>query len=268
MFKRDLEEQAINAIAEAISEFTVAIDVSLAVNEPRYGSGTLLRIEDRLFILTCQHVVQENYENDDLRIFYKPEGSIKFLNKDLLKNTPLPILNKIMNKSFSKQIPIINRYYFKSNEDDLVLLELDPASKLIENFRFFGITKESVLSSNSDMPFYLLGFSSELMRFVNKREFGIFPCFLGLRLYDKKVENTNYNPDKHFLLEFSLKEDSINPKGFSGCGVWSRLPSGEKRIWTPNLRLVGIQTSFYPESKPIQPLKATKAERIFSLLNK
>jgi len=68
----------------------------------------------------------------------------------------------------------------------------------------------------------------------------------------------------HFLIRYPQK-DYIEPHGLSGCGVWTRFAYGDGRpIWTPNIQLLGIQSSFFRKSKT---LKAIGVKSIVDILS-
>lgn len=259
----DLENNARVGIQERASFYTVAIDISLCEKKPSIATGTLIRIGGRSFIATCKHVVSENCKNEMLRFFFKPGKSLGTASKDEIKKLPLHKLKKLVSdKSCPTELSIINRFY--SNKDDLVLLEIDAMSEEAKKYEFYDLSDRGIINPDVDKPIYLIGFPSELARLVSKTGIGIFPYFIGTKLSDKNVELQDFDPVRHLLIEFSIDDDSVEPHGLSGCGVWTRLPSGDKNLWTPNIYLVGIQSGFFRNS---QLLIATKADKILELIS-
>lgn len=55
----EIEKQRRIAIPKTVSRYTILIDTSLAakVNQD-WGTGSILKFQERLFILTCKHVVK------------------------------------------------------------------------------------------------------------------------------------------------------------------------------------------------------------------
>lgn len=267
MEQKVLEEFAIKGIGEAIARYTVAIDLSLAVKRPLIGTGSLVKIKGRSFILTCKHLVEENYKNEDLRFFFKSDEELKDSEIREIKKSPLFEIIKLTNKTYPQELSIINRFYSTDQSDDLVLLELEPSSKELKEYSFFEISAESIKIPKINMPIYLFGLSRELVRKVAKNGFGVFPYFLMSKIINKDTTDyTGFDSNKHFLIDYGIDEFYVDPHGLSGSGVWTRLQSGENKLWTPNLRLVGVETGVYEINKPSQPLKATKIERLFKII--
>jgi hypothetical protein len=259
-----LEKHAQIGIQERVSIYTVAIDVSLAAGRPKWGTGSLIEFNRRFFILTCKHVVLENYKDEGVRIIFNPDRGLQIAdNKNEIKQTPVYKLNeKVTGKSFPEEITIINRFY-SENADDLVFLEFNPLSKQVKENEFYDLSKLGIIEPEVDKPMYLSGFSAELARRVARYGFGVFPYFLASQISTKEIDSDDFNPQKSFLIEFERTEDAVDPHGLSGCGVWTRLPSGKDNFWTPNIFLVGVQTGYYEGS---QLLVATKANRILGLI--
>ena len=260
----NLEEKARLAITESVWSLTVAVDVSLAANESGWGTGSLIEINKRFFVLTCKHVVKSSYQNADLRFLFRPEGSLIDAHKDRVKHTPIQILSKISTKSYAQTLPLINRFYSDS-DDDLALLEIDSSAKEIKDLIFFNLNKGSILPAEPNTPTYMFGFSVELARMVDKQGVAVFHYFLGSGVIEPKADYAEFDPQRHFLVDFTLDEEAARPNGLSGCGVWARLPSGKDNLWTPNLYFIGVQSAFYPNGREGQPIKATKAERVLQL---
>lgn len=257
-----LEQQARIGIEEAVYWHTVIIDVSLACDNLAIGTGSLVKINEKPFILTCEHVVKKHYKDEHLVFLYRTDKAMGQGDIREIQEAPLLELVKKTSRAFPKKIPVINRFYSDDAEDDLVLLELNPKTKEIKECRFFELLNTTVLAPKIDMVVYVMGSPTALARQVAKKGFGIFNYFLGSKII-KEIDCEGFDSKKHFLIDFAIDKDSVDPSGLSGAGVWTRLPSGKDRIWTPNLYLVGVQTGMLKIS---QFLKATKATRIFRLI--
>ena len=267
MNNSELEKQAITGVNEAIGWHTVAIDVSLgSKNNPDWGTGSLVTIKGRSFIVTSKHVVKPEIKNEDLKFLYRSEKAFQSVGKELIKKISIHILYENVYKTFPQQIPIINRLY-SNEEDDLVLLEVDPSSSEVSRYNFYEIRDLALSTPEAGSPVYFMGFSRELTRKATiYGDIGIFPFFGTSYIIDKEIDSSAYNPGRHFLIEFKTFDNDdykIDPFGLSGCGVWSRTPSGPNKLWTPNMYLVGVQHSYFRRS---EVLKATKIERIIPLV--
>jgi len=262
-----LEEQAFTAVCEAIGRNTVAIDISRGSREnPDWCTGSLVIIKRRSFIITCGHAIKPEIKNEDLRFLFRSEKGFQWTTKEEIKKLSIRILNKIKYKTFPKPIPIINRIY-SNEEDDLVLLEVDQSWAEVNSNWFYKMDDLDAVAPGADHPVYYMGFSRELIREANVYgDIGVFPFFGVGQIINKEIDSTAFNPELHFLIDFStsgIDEYSIDAHGLSGCGVWSRTPSGEGNLWIPNIYLVGVQHGYFRKS---EVLKATKIERVIRLI--
>lgn len=261
---QDLDEQAFRGVCEAIASHTVVIDVSLVSKQkPDWGTGSLIKINDKFFILSCKHVVKPEYEIDNLRFLYRNIETFQFVEKEVIKKIHPYLIYPNLHKTFPQKLPIIDRIY-SDNEDDLVLLEIDSSSEEIKEYNFFEITGRGVKTPEGKTEIYYMGFSRELtVKASMYGDIAVFGFFGWSFTIEKNINTEYFNPIKHFLIEFKITNDfNIDPYGLSGCGVWSRKPSGKDKLWTPNVYLIGVQQSYFKES---QVLKATRIERLIEL---
>ena len=263
MNEKALLEHARLGILEAVARYTILIDVSYASSKsPSWGTGTLFKIKDKLFIGTCKHVVEPDYRTEDIRVIYKSDAPMKWTKKDEIKKYPLNVVLKKVTITTAQKISIINRFY-SDDLDDLALLELDPSLENVKGFQFFTLTDASIKSADINMQVYLMGFSIELARQVTREGYGTFPYFEESEIVDVSDNLQDFDSQRHFLTDFETTEDSVDPHGLSGCAVWTRLPSGKNNLWTPNLRLVGVQHGYYNKNRV---LVASQAERLLKLI--
>ena len=263
MIASELENQASNGIRERLSYFTVVVDVSLQ-EKPNWGTGSLIKFNNRFFILTCAHVVTKDYPNSQIGVLFHTGGTQITGSKEIIKNTPLPeLLELIPNRSFRQEVDIINRYYSNA-KDDLVFLELNPSSVHVKNNEFYDLMNNGIKSPELNQGIYLAGFSEELARDLGKKRVGVSPFYDMTLLASQEIEVTDFNPDREFLIVYTFDEKAVEPRGLSGCGVWVRLPSGNDNIWTPNIYFAGVQKAVYRKN---QVLAVTKAEAVLQLIS-
>ena len=263
MVNWQLEQQALHAVHEEISKYTVVIDVS-DHKSPSWGTGTLVRFQDRHFILTCCHVVPKNYPDEDIGVLFHPPGTLKVSSKEKIKaSSVIELKAQGLAQSFRKNVKIVNRIYPSSPELDLMLLELNNCSDEVRNNHFYDLVRDGIKSPQLDQQIFLSGFSEELVKTLPKRKFGVLPYFLDTVLSEKLVDGSDYDSETQFLIQFTIDKESVEPRGLSGCGVWVRLPSGKDNIWTPNIYLVGVQRSVYRKT---QVLAVTKAQSILTMI--
>ena len=261
MDKISLEEQARIGIMEAVGNYTVCIDAPYP-NKPNWGTGTLLKDKDRVFIATCEHVIPHNYPNGKLRVLYKGNSTKQWVEKEKIKTMSLEKMHREVARTYAQEISVRRKIYSDDSEDDLLLIELEPSTQIPDGADFFDIAK--VKPPEIGMIAYLMGFSQELVREVAKKCLACFPYFESSMIMKNNGSLPGFDPKKHFLTEYEPTASSVDPHGLSGCGVWTRLPSGKDGIWTPNLYLIGIQHGHYPKS---QFLISTRIERLLRILS-
>lgn len=259
-----IEEQTKKAIEETTSWYTVAIDVSLASSVcPDWGTGSILKFQERLFVLTCKHVVKEEYKSEQIKFLFRDESEQKgtYFKEDI-KNASLMELTNIP-KTSAVTLPIVNRFY-SDDTDDLVLMEIDPAFELFREYNLYHMQLDTENLPEVDTVVCLMGFPRELIRKTSTDgRGGAFPYFLASRVVEKNVTDDKYDKDRHFLIEYEHNEKSVVINGLSGCGIWTHIFPEQQEIWTTNLRLVGVQTGIYQGS---EVLKATRIERVIKRL--
>jgi len=225
----------------------------------------LVRIKRKSFIVTCKHVVKPEYRNEDLRFLYRSEKAFQWVDKEVIKKIRIHKIYEGVYKTFPQKIPIVNRVY-SDDEDDLVLLEVDISSHEATQYNVFDMNLDA-LTPEANTPVYFMGFSRELTRRASiYGDIGVFPFFGISPIIDKKVDSDDFSLERHFFIDFrtfDIDEYNIDPYGLSGCGVWSRTPSGPDKLWTPSIYLVGVQQGYFRRS---EVLKATRIERLIQLV--
>jgi hypothetical protein len=253
-----LNDQAKKGVIEAISNHTIVLGLPTKNNFPDHGTGVLVEFSERRFVVTCKHVVKPSYRNKDLKFIPKEFGKLEFLNREKLQKTPL----STMRRSYVRGLPIIKRFY-SDDEDDLVLLELDATAREIEQCVFHKIPDSHHRTPPATTQVFTFGFSDELVKEIsNSHKFYTLPSYSIRKIVEKDIESSDFNKNKHFLVDYTTTEETISPLGFSGCGVWTHAKCGEGKLWIPNLYLAGVQTGIFKES---QVLKATRIERLLEL---
>lgn len=200
------------------------------------GSGVLIKIKNKVFILTAAHVISEN---------------IKI-------NLGLPW----QRLSFS----ILNCW--RDESLDISFLELNPFEVEIlrvDEVATYNIAAKISTEIKHGIPaFAICGYPTVLQRAVNENSTKCTPVFLGCKIvmpehwptflnergkssqnnialaYGGKFGGAFFDP-KGKQLEF------ISPKGLSGCGIWYYDPE-KKDAEIPLYGLVAIQHSFFPQN--------------------
>ncbi len=113
-------------------------------------------------------------------------------------------------------------------------------------------------------PTHLASYSISGAHPLNKEGDGwIHPIDMWLETADASPGLKRFSPERHVLLRYDLYIPNIDPRGLSGSGAWAHVPMGDSSVWTPNIRLVGVQSSYYPRSNF---LKVIRIKRIAEFL--
>jgi len=255
------EEYAKKAIEEAVAWYTIGIDASSGkdLGGLNWATGALIEFRTEKFIVTCKHAFDRNLPDEKFSFLKRADEPMQYVqdkesfSKHSLKGVP---------KSYAQPLTILGRFY-SDDSDDVLIIRLDKADSRIDGLKFCKL-REDKKSPQEGTQIFLTGFSSEFVRFdPHEKSFGILPFFEASKVVDAKSEMGGYERERHFLIDYPIDEHSVEPKGFSGAGIWARDVSEKGSIWSPNLYLVGIQQSYFRESKV---LKATRLERILNLL--
>jgi hypothetical protein len=245
------------AIVERIAAFSVAVvDTSMtrlddkSQAEEGVGSATAIRGEERLFLLTAKHNV-ENASVSDLAFMPKP------MSASIFGSSQGPI----------DRFNIVSRLHLPVAEiiccpwEDLAVLPLETSfeegQEPARHMEFFkwrdGISSPAVGSTIAALGYpvsrnYVVadrraGNSVEREMAVTKH---IMSCEVVPNERGRYV--INFDPDRHFLVDFSHLLDSYEPHGFSGCGWWKK-GDDQPAVWTANPIFAGVEIRFARDSR-------------------
>jgi hypothetical protein len=240
--------------------------VTIPLYKPRdggirpWGTGTLLHVGDRHFILTAAHVI------DDITHvrapFYLPpresEGEPYPLTPADLVNSPLPA-------------GVADR-----NDDpvDLALVELRrEAVDHVSVRRRFASLADFGRSTDESPGFYLLsGYPLDNEGYIERQRLSITET----RHYVTELHDEMNDQDRERKFQILLKypRDLLitsrgveprypHPNGLSGCGVWKMIPKRPGEWTVGDRKLVAVQHTYVNSS---QQLRATRIEAVVQLL--
>jgi hypothetical protein len=202
------------------------------------GSGVLVQMENRIFVLTAAHVITDNLH----------------INLGLpFQQSPFSILDKWIDTSL-----------------DIGFIELKPFE--VEIMRHDEATpyriqaKKEIVVHERVKTLALCGYPT-IHHKIEEKSVSYTPAFIGCALlssehwptslhecgktrernfailYGQKHAGRFYDPDKNPI-------DPIPPKGMSGCGLWFFDPENEHAD-NPTYSLVGIQHSHFPQDQVV-----------------
>jgi hypothetical protein len=228
------------------------------------GSGVLLEVAHRQFVLTAAHV-------SDIQIVHHLPF---FVSNTAAGESLIPFEKVILRTS---QMPASGCR--KDDPFDICVGELPQAivTQLRVGKRFCHLRDIDPVDTQVNGSWYfVLGFPTAANPSdINARRVSTNVFAYGSIKYDgERGDLQRYDPHLEFALDFSLlrnTDDDGNPVtppppgGMSGCGIW-RLASGGSSIplWTPeDKRLVAIQHTW---NKEVEALRATRIEYALQII--
>jgi len=256
-----IEDHGGEAIEEAIAYSTIGI---ASEDGTTLGTGVAIRYKEYNLIVTARHVL----ESVDLDTSWLFPPSHAPLVRAAKKDLPELLARRNRIKIPSTQILIS-----KSADDDLAVLFVDASCLTRQNVRFHELD-DTRNTPEPGVNIVIMGYPGEIA--VSPREgpasFEGYEILLNVewRFVVKPVIGlSGFNPTKHFLVDFS--EDThakglvAHPAGMSGSGIWTYSAFEQDNVWySTNMLLVGIQSSWYRQSRLI---KGVRIGRLLHLLH-
>jgi hypothetical protein len=208
-----------------------------------HGSGVYLDIKTRPYLLTCEHVVRQGYDNG-YRITHLPKAGDNYC-------------------AFN------NPWFYAPDPVDLAITYIDP--RVWSQGERLGLPASRIATTHDVVQNELLllcgypGFGSYFSRFTGEP-------VLDTRLIPYTAWQTTlpagFDPRIHFALQYEMglaeATDRGNaklrdPPGFSGAPIWDTgyVASNCSKSWTPGQgRIIGIATRWVEEDSCIVAIKA------------
>ena len=207
----------------------------------QHGTGTLLRVDSRSFLLTAAHVVNDA---DDLEL-------------------PLYVVDCQVGAKFHRLRG--NRVFVREGRFDIAVVELTP--QVIDSLparKFLRLADMDFQDHIRDGLFFLFGFPCEWNP-ASSTTGPIAPRYLGYvtRTYNGPLNNSSYDPRFHLLLSASKtssrpideSEGALPRKlsGISGAVIWKTYSERQSAAhWKPDAaKIVAIETMAYGNTHEI-----------------
>ena len=264
--KNDIEEEFNKALLEFIGSCSVI--VTGENNEFEHGSGVAVKQANQYYILTAAHVLKQEPDNEKIRFIGRPNAPFIEVHKDHLPDAVFKGSYGPIVYSTAVQIPIEDRI-IGTGDEDIAALKIQNAENYLPHTIFHDISDQGETNISVGEIVTICGFPGELAQQVEHsvtREHGAaaFRQFEHREIKPILDAPVELNPEIYFITDYTFDDKTCNPKGFSGCGVWSIPKVKEDKFWAPQRsKLLGIQSAFYPDSKL---LKVVRVERITNLL--
>ena len=260
--REQVERETYMACNEAIVRSLVGIAINQNQN---IGTGTFVSFAGKQFVLTANHVI-DNIDLSECRFFVPP---------------PTPLIEHSMRSGLPKEFGLpspgeflsIGSAILRDVPNDIAALPLLSTTLIPDYIRFFPI--ESAIDPKDGLSVMVVGFPV-----ANSAELGRSPGHefraLGLTsehgLYSASAQATrtlhsSFDPDRHFVLEYTRDSDGIAPSGFSGAAGWL-ISTSNSVFWNPEPILVGIFTRWHKKTTGhpdlLQPTRASVIKGLFA----
>ena len=235
-----------DSLVSVIKKCTIPILVNQGESYRQNGTGTLLRVAERSFLVTAGHVYKDAQSHG---------------------------LTLYIGASESRVQPLLGKFYHTPGGDDdpydLGVRELP--DNIAENLRSFEFARfiDVITPSRTEQDIYCLaGFPTALSMEANPdRQTAESKVILILAgLYRSSTTGfRNVNPEFHVLLDTNRSNagpiDAAGAQsmpvleGISGCGIWKTNLASVQRIedWEPSqAKLIAIQTCTYQDNQVIR----------------
>ena len=261
-----INSEAEKALMERVARFSVAVVGT--EKDIEHGTGIPISYKGIYFIITCLHTVN-NIIPDKIRFIWRAEDSVIVKDKHKLGEG---MKEGNFRYTEMKKLPIAQIHKSSSDIIDLAAIELKGIIKE-KGLEFFDLKKENLDIPRAGLDIMMMGYAGETAKpFEDIREHKAgYMLFLHTdwpeieELGDNFGNLPNFSPKFHFLMKTHPSDQAVNPKGMSGCGIWTWSKAMPNQIWYPEIKLIGIQCAQYTQNKL---LKATRADSLLGLLNK
>ncbi len=260
------------AATTAFSEYITSCSIIVTSSDPEFdhGSGVAVRYDGKYYLLTAAHVLRPLKDLQKLRIIGRPPIPFKNVTFRQLQNDIPRRNDEPFGFSEPVNVDAINTIFGEAGED-VVAIEINGREESLPytNFHDLGQYSSDDLSPGSiASAFGFPGAIAQRVMHQPTRRQGVMAnsLHIDIEIKDISVAPEKLNPAVNFITDYTFEDAGCDPKGMSGCGIWSRPQRSTGLVWSPyTTRLLGIQSSFYPRSKL---LMAVRIDRVIEILSR
>lgn len=256
----DIDKAEYFAFNEAILRSTVGIAIN---DNTSIGTGIFVSFRGERFVLTAAHVIQ-GVSLSKIRYFVPPSTSLRELS---MRN-----VFQFCESAHTGEAFKIADGAIIDDLNDLAAIPLHPLQSLPSHVHFVPV-EDCLDTIRNGASILIVGFPVANSALVENAEgltraLGITSEHATYReeLQTRCAQSLTYDPEVHFLIEYSRMEDGIRPSGFSGAAAWCSL-SPRSSIWTAVPAFVGVVIRWHRETKEnphmLQIIKASFVKEWF-----
>ena len=236
---RTIQAEAAKTIYQSTCHF---LTIDNTGNPKPHASGVFAKIENKYFLLTAGHVIDDCV--NDIYIVIKQGESLLKLGGEWTINKPETTREK--------------------DKIDVAILKLDNETidKIDEAYRFIELDSIETNHSAKKLPMYLsLGFPASMSKYNSyKKELKSTPFpYITMCADDSVYKNLGCDPkvnliahyDKKNVLDYKSNKKKIGPDpfGISGSGLWYIPVTEVTKTFNINKKLVAIMTEWPLENR-------------------
>lgn len=250
----EIQTEAVNAL----DEYTYSCTVAIASTNPevQHGSGVAVKFEGQCYILTAAHVLDGEPDNEKIRILGRPDGPLQLLRgKQELADAAKRGTHRA---AFSSAVRISITDRRSHATDDIAALKVQNPEATLPRTVFHELSAQGEANVAVGMGVTILGFPGELAHHYEQKSTGhrgwtVFPHITTEVVTDTSAAPGTLDPIRVLTTSFDYPEETCNPLGMSGCGVWSFPEAKAREVWSPSKsRVLGILIGHYREAKMLR----------------
>jgi hypothetical protein len=262
---------------EAIAWSTVGLTppTSVPVEKHKHGSGVAIEFEERVYIATAQHVVQEllnlGFNPNQFSFMVRPEVPLEF---NFAGRIPARVQGMSLREAIS--LPVLDLHR-STPEEDLALIELDGSAKQRADLLRFVQVGPADTSPDPGKWAIVFGMASEMLMTTGPVGRHL-PMAIGPYALESVVQEYRpgmlagfahqFDPSLHYLGDFETGRGAgslQSPAGMSGGGAWLPNLLRNSKLWSPRVKLAGILLAWYPS---VRYIKIARMERLAAFLTR
>lgn len=216
------------------------------------------------FILTAEHVPHKKAQAHDLRIYWRPTGSLDRRPVEQISREDVSDAVAIRDPS-----AVLHRCQWE--DLTLITINLDETKSHTE---FFDIANEWIDPPEGDRV-HCCGFpldrsfifDRKMIGVHEERSLGLSPFVFDGRVLpspteaERKFKITKFDAKNHYLISFEDAAKGFQPDGYSGGAVWWECDDKQPLVWKPTFKFAGLCSCCYEKGAKEQIIKASAVRR-------
>lgn len=213
------------------------------------GTGTLVRWDGRLLILTASHVIGDT-RVEDLRFFLPNE------------TTPTPVsrqdLSTLKGVRASGLRPFTDLNVgrvFRDDTIDLAAIPVEEGAVERSPATAFELSDEAV-EAKPGQSSLVVGFPRDISRVLQDDSRVVFPQFDWSLVAESRPTLRDFDDSRHFVASYTPPQSApdADPRGLSGAARWARRGS-TPGVWHPNIDIIGVTITYYRGSQLLKMVR-------------